>query len=276
MPSHAADRPDLRQILYSVRYKGMTRRALSLALALLLAIGLGLPAAAQGQMTIFAAASLRNALDQAAAQYAKETGKPPPRISYDASSALARQIEQGAPADLFISADTDWMDHVAQKGLIRPGTRVDLFTNHLALIAPKDSTVRLVIERGFPLAQALGPGRLAMAAPAVPAGKYGEASLMALGVWDQVKDRTARGENVRAALQFVARGEAPLGIVYDTDALAEPSVKIVALFPDSSHPKIVYPGAALTANPQATAFLAWLHGPKGAAAFKPFGFVALR
>ena len=253
----------------------MTRRWLSLVLALLLAIGLGLPAAAQGQVIIFAAASLRNALDRAAAEYAKETGTPPAKISYAASSALARQIEQGAPADLFISADADWMDYLANKRLIRPGTRLDLFTNHLALIAPRDSPVKLTVRRGFPLAQALGADRLAMAGPEVPAGKYGEASLTALGVWDQVKDRTARGENVRAALQFVARGEAPLGIVYDTDALTEPQVKIVGLFPDSSHPKIVYPGAAITANPQATAFLKWLHGPKGAAAFKPFGFSAL-
>jgi molybdate transport system substrate-binding protein len=250
----------------------MTRRLLSFVLALLLAIGLGLPAAAQGTITIFAAASLRNALNQAAAQYAKDTGTPPATISYAASSALARQIEQGAPADLFISADSDWMDYLAQKNLIRRGSRVDLFTNHLALIAPKDASVKLAIKRGFPLAQALGEGRLAMAGPEVPAGKYGEASLMALAVWDQVKDRTARGENVRAALQFVARGEAPLGIVYDTDALTEPQVKIVGLFPDSSHPKIVYPGAAITAKAQATAFLAWLHGPKGAAAVKPFGF----
>jgi molybdate transport system substrate-binding protein len=254
----------------------MTRRWLSLVLALLLAIGLHLPAAAQGTVTIFAAASLRNALDQAATAYAKETGTPPARISYAASSALARQIEQGAPADLFISADTDWMDYLGNRRLIRAGTRVDLFTNHLALIAPKDSGVKLAIRRGFPLAQALGAGRLAMAGPEVPAGKYGEAALMALGVWAPVKDRTARGENVRAVLQFVARGEAPLGIVYDTDALSEPQVKIIGLFPDSSHPKIVYPGAAITANPQAAAFLAWLHGPKGAAVFKPFGFTALK
>jgi molybdate transport system substrate-binding protein len=254
----------------------MTRRWLSLVLALLLAIGLSLPAAAQGTVTIFAAASLRNALDQAAAAYAKETGTPPARISYAASSALARQIEQGAPADLYISADTDWMDYLANKRLIRAGTRIDLFTNHLALIAAKDSSIKLTIGRGFPLAQALGAGRLAMAGSEVPAGKYGEAALMALGVWDEVKDRTARGENVRAALQFVSRGEAPLGIVYDTDALSEPQVKIVGLFPDSSHPRIVYPGAAITANPQAAAFLAWLHGPRGAAAFKPFGFTALK
>ena len=266
----------LRPGLYSTKHIEMKRRLFSLVLALLLAVGLSLPAAAQGTVTIFAAASLRNALDQASAQYAKETGTPAARISYAASSALARQIEQGAPADLFISADTDWMDYLATKTLIKPGSRVDLFTNHLALIAPKVSTVKLDIKRGFPLARALGEGRLAMAGAEVPAGKYGEASLTALGVWDQVKDHTARGENVRATLQFVARGEAPLGIVYDTDAMSEPSVKIVGLFPETTHPKIVYPGAALTDNAQAKAFLAWLHGPKGAAAFKPFGFVALR
>jgi molybdate transport system substrate-binding protein len=250
----------------------MTRRLLSLLLAFVLTASVALPAAAQNTLTIFAAASLKNALDDASAAYAKDTGAPPAKISYAASSALARQIEQGAPADLFISADSGWMDYLAKKNLIRKGTRVDLFTNHLALVAPKDSTVKLDIRRGFPLAAALGQGRLAMAGPAVPAGKYGEASLTALGVWDSVKDRTARGENVRATLQFVARGEAPLGIVYDTDALSEPQVRIVALFPDSSHPKIVYPGAAITANPQAKAFLDWLHGPKGAAAVKKYGF----
>jgi molybdate transport system substrate-binding protein len=254
----------------------MTRRLLAFALGLLLAIGFCLPAAAQQPITIFAAASLKNALDQASAAYAKETGAAPPRISYAASSALARQIEQGAPADVFLSADVDWMDYLARKNLIQAPTRLDLFTNHLALVAPKDSPVKLDIRRGFPLAGALGQGRLAMAGPEVPAGKYGEASLMALGVWGQVKDRTARGENVRAALQFVARGEAPLGIVYDTDALTEPRVKIVGLFPDSSHPKIVYPGAAITAKPEAAAFLKWLHGPRAAAIFKPFGFAALK
>lgn len=254
----------------------MTRRRLFALLALVLSLGLALPAAAQNGLTIFAAASLRNALDQASIAYARETGTPPAKISYAASSALARQIEQGAPADLFISADADWMDYLARKSLIQASTRLDLFTNHLALVAPKGSSVRLDIRKGFPLAAALGSGRLAMAGPEVPAGKYGEASLTSLGVWDQVKDRTARGENVRAALQFVAKGEAPLGIVYDTDALAEPHVRIVALFPDWSHSRIVYPGAALTANPQAKAFLDWLHGPKGAAAFKPFGFLAVK
>ena len=169
------------------------------------------------------------------------------------------------------------MDYLAQRKLIRVETRRNLLTNRLALIAPKDSAVALPIRRGMPLAQALGQsGRIAMAGPDVPAGRYGRAALTALGVWDAVKDRTALAENVRSALQFVARGEAPLGIVYDTDAMVEPAVRIVGLFPEDSHPKIVYPGAALTANPQAAAFLSWLHGPKGAAAFKPFGFVALK
>ena len=254
----------------------MRHRLLPLLVTLLLALSLTLPAAAQTPLTIFAAASLKNALDDAAAAYAKETAQPPARISYAASSALARQIEQGAPADLFISADAAWMDYLANKKLIRSGTRRDLYTNHLALIAAKDSPLKLDIKPGFPLAAALGPGRLAMAGPEVPAGKYGEASLSALGVWDTVKDKTARGENVRAALQFVARGEAPLGIVYDTDALSEPMVKIVALFPDASHPPIVYPGAAITTNPQADAFLAWLHGPKGAAAVGKYGFAAVK
>ena len=254
----------------------MTRRRLSLAFALLLALGFALPAAAQGPITVFAAASLKTALDQAAAAYAKETRTPPAKISYAASSALARQIEQGAPTDVFLSADVDWMDYLAKKALIQASTRVDLFTNHLALVAPKDSPVKLDIKRGFPLAAALREGRLAMADSAVPAGKYGEAALISLGVWASVKDRTARGENVRATLQFVARGEAPLGIVYDTDALSEPQVRIVGLFPDSSHPKIVYPGAAITTRPEAAAFVKWLHGPKAAAIFKPFGFAALK
>jgi molybdate transport system substrate-binding protein len=248
--------------------------------ALLAALVLGAvqPAAAQPPVTVFAAASLKNALDAAAAAYAKDSATPPARISYAASSALARQIEQGAPADLYISADVDWMDYLAKKSLIVAGARRDLFTNHLALAAPKDSTVTLKIGPGFPLAAALGDGRLAMAGPDVPAGRYGQAALTALGVWDQVKDRTARGENVRATLQFVARGEAPLGIVYDTDAMSEPAVRIVGLFPESSHPKIVYPGAVVAAstNPAAAPFLAWLHGDKAAAIFKTYGFIALK
>ncbi len=259
----------------------MTRRRLSLLLSILWALGaLGLapPAFAQTSLTVFAAASLKNAMDDATATYAKQTGTPAAKVSYAASSVLARQIEQGAPADVFVSADADWMDYLANKGLIRPETRRNLLTNHLALVAPQDSAVKLDIRPGFPLAAALGQGRLAIAGPDVPAGRYGQAALTALGVWDQVKDRTARGENVRATLQFVARGEAPLGVVYDTDAMSEPAVKIVALFPDSSHPAIVYPGAVVAAstNPAAAAFLTWLHEPEAASIFHKFGFIALR
>ncbi len=255
----------------------MTRRLVSLLLPLLLALGLALPAAAQAPLTVFAAASLKNALDEASAAYAKDSGAPPAKISYAASSALAKQIEQGAPADVFVSADSDWMDYLAKKALIQAASRRDLFTNHLALVAPKDSAVKLDIKKGFPLAANLGAGRLAMAGPDVPAGRYGEASLTSLGVWDSVKDRTARGENVRATLQFVARGESPLGIVYDTDALSEPAVKIVGLFPETSHPRIIYPGAVVAAstNPAAGPFLTWLHGAKAAAIFRKYGFAAL-
>jgi molybdate transport system substrate-binding protein len=262
----------------------MTRRLIALLLPLLLARGLALPAAAQtsssqtAPITVFAAASLKNALDEVSAAYAKNSGAPPAKISYAASSALAKQIEQGAPADVFISADTDWMDYLARRSVIRPASRRDLFTNHLALVAPKDSAAKLDIKPGFPLAAALGGQRLAMAGPDVPAGRYGQASLTALGVWNSVKDKTARGENVRAALQFVARGEAPLGIVYDTDALSEPAVKILGLFPETSHPKIIYPGAVVAAstNPGAAPFLVWLHGAKGEAIFKKYGFAALK
>lgn len=254
----------------------MSRRLAALIVPLALALGLALPARAQ--ITVFAAASLKNALDEASAAYGKDSGSPPARISYAASSTLARQIEQGAPADLFLSADTDWVDYLAKMNLLRPGSRVDLYTNHLALVAAKDSPVKLALRRGMPLATALGAGRLAMAGADVPAGRYGQQALTALGVWDQVKDRTARGENVRATLQFVARGEAPLGIVYDTDANSEPGVRIVALFPDSSHPKIVYPGAVVATStaPAAAPFLAWLHGAKAAAIFRKYGFEALK
>jgi molybdate transport system substrate-binding protein len=252
----------------------LSRRAF-LLLPLILALGLASPAGAQTPLTVFAAASLKNALDDASAAYARDTNTPPPRISYAASSALARQIEQGAPADVFICADSDWMDYAQAKALLQPGTRRNLFTNHLALVAPKDSDLKLTIAKGFNLAGALGVGRLAMAGPDVPAGKYGQASLTALGVWDSVKDKTARGENVRATLQFVARGEAPLGVVYDTDALSEPAVKIVGLFPEASHPKIVYPAAAVSKAPGAAAFIGWLHSAKGAAVFKKYGFSAL-
>ena len=191
---------------------------------------------------------------------------------------LAKQIEQAAPADAFISADSDWMDYVAQRKLIVVASRRDVLTNHLALIAPATSTVHLAIRKGFALAAALGDGRLAIAGPEVPAGKYGRASLQALGAWDGVKDHLAPAENVRGALAFVAQGEAPLGIVYDTDAKVEPKVRIVGLFPDSSHPPIVYPGAVIAAstNPGAAKFLGFLRGPEASAIFRKYGFIVLK
>jgi molybdate transport system substrate-binding protein len=200
-------------------------------------------------------------------------GGTPVRASYGASSALARQIEQGAPADLFVSADADWMDYVAKRSLIQAATRRDLLTNHLVLIAPADSKLALRIAPGMKLAEVLGDGRLAMAGPEVPAGRYGQASLTAMGVWAGVQDRIARAENVRAALALVARGETPMGVVYDTDAKVEPKVRIVGLFPDASHPPILYP-ATLTpsAGPAAAAFLRFLEGPRAAEIFRTYGF----
>jgi molybdate transport system substrate-binding protein len=242
------------------------------------AAGLLAPAAALAQgraLTVFAAASLKDALDAIDAAFAR-SGRGRVVAAYAASSTLARQIEQGADADVFVSADADWMNYAEQRKLIRPGSRRDLASNRLALIAPRDSKLKLTPARGFPLAAALGRGRLAMAAPDVPAGRYGQAALQALGVWDAVKARTAYAENVRAALNFVARGEAPLGIVYETDARVEPGVRVVALFPEATHPRIVYP-AAITArsdNPAASAYLAFLQGPEARAIFRRFGFTA--
>jgi molybdate transport system substrate-binding protein len=253
------------------------RSLLRLALAVALALGLAAPALAQpAPVTVFAAASLKNALDDVNAAYTAQTHTPV-RASYAASSALARQIEQGGPADVFISADADWMDYLAQRKLIVAASRRDLLTNHLALIAPATSGVRLAIRPGFPIAQALGDGRLAIAGPEVPAGKYGRAALQALGVWDGVKDRLAPAENVRAALAFVARGETPLGIVYDTDAKTEPQVRIVGLFPDASHPPIVYPAAVVAAsqNRAAAGYLAFLQSRNAAAIFRRYGFIML-
>ena len=250
-----------------------------LLLAVLGAWLVAAPAAGLAQpqpITVFAAASLKNVLDEEGAAYTAKTGQPV-RFSYAASSALARQIEQGAPADLFISADTDWMDYVAQRRLIVTETRRDLISNHLALIAPADSKLRIRIGKGMPLAKILGDGRLAVAGPDVPAGKYAKASLTTLGVWDAVQPKLAQADNVRGALLFVARGETPLGIVYDTDAKVEPKVRIVGLFPDDSHPPIIYPGAvtANAANPEAASFLGYLQGPEGAAVFRKYGFIVL-
>lgn len=254
------------------------KRTVEILAALLVWLCVAVPATAQTpqRLTVFAAASLKNALDEANAAFTKKGGAPVV-ASYAASSALARQIEQGADADVYVSADVDWMDYVATKGLIQPRSRVSLLTNRLALIAPADSAVKLTPARGFPIVQALGSGRLAMAGLDVPAGRYGKAALTSLGVWSGVESKAAFAENVRAAMTFVARGEAPLGIVYDTDAMVEPRVRIVALFPQASHPRIVYPAAvvARSRNPAATAYLNFLKGPEARAIFRRYGFTRL-
>lgn len=251
------------------------RSWLGLTLALSMAPGL---AQAQSNVVIFAAASLKNALDEIASTWSKDTGKPAPKISYAASSALAKQMEQGAPADMFISADLDWMDYVQGKNLIKNDTRFNLLGNKIVIIAPRDSRTASLTIKGDDLAKALAGGRLSVANVAsVPAGKYGKAALEKLGAWNAVKDSIAQAENVRAALLLVARGEAPLGIVYSTDAAAEPNVKIVATFPEDSHPPIIYP-AALTkesSNADAKAFLDFLRSGKARTSFEKQGFTVL-
>jgi molybdate transport system substrate-binding protein len=250
-------------------------------LLFLLAAGLALPsmatAAQAAEVTVFAAASLKNALDDAAKAYEAKTGDKVV-LNYAASSALAKQIESGAHADIFFSADLAWMDYLQQKTLIDTASRRTLLGNTLVLIAPKDSTVSLPIEKNFALLQALGAdGKLAMASvDSVPAGKYGKAALTYLGVWDAVAPRVAQAENVRAALAFVARGEAPLGIVYGTDAKAEPAVRVVGTFPEESHPKIEYPVALLAnAKPEARKFLDFLLSPEAVPSFEAQGFAIL-
>lgn len=233
---------------------------------------------AQSHVVVFAAASLKNALDEIATTWSRDTGKPMPRTSYAASSALAKQIEQGAPADLFISADLDWMDYVQGRNLIKTDSRFDLLGNEIVLIAPKDSKLTTVEIKGADLARALAGGRLSMAnVDAVPVGKYGKAALEKLGAWNDVKNHLAQAENVRAALLLVARGEARLGIVYATDAAAEPTVKIVGAFPADLHPPIVYPAAVAkdSTNADAKAFLDFLRSAKARSAFEKQGFTVL-
>jgi molybdate transport system substrate-binding protein len=256
----------------------MTRRFwISLLVGATLASGIG-PAAAQGRdVLVFAAASLKNALDDIAGQWQRETGKKV-AISYAASNNLIRQIENGAPADIFMSADLDWMDYGQQKNLIKPETRSNLLGNKIVLIAPKDSTLSVKVEPGFDVLAALKGGRLSMGnVDAVPAGKYGKAALEKLGAWDKVKGRIAQAESVRAALLLVSRGETPLGIVYQTDAASEPGVKIVGTFPEDSHPPIIYPVALTKDSNNATAadFLKYIRSPAAKPAFEKQGFTVL-
>lgn len=232
---------------------------------------------AERTVTVYAAASLTSALQEAGKDFETATGTKV-KFSFAASSLLARQIEAGAEADVFFSADAEWMNYLADRSLVQTASRKDILSNRLALIAAKENLVQLEIKAGFALAQALGDGRLAIADPdSVPAGRYARSALTSLGVWGSVADRLARAENVRVALTHVARGEAPLGIVYETDAKAEPLVRVVGIFPATSHVPIVYP-AALTAHgtsTEARAFLKYIQGDKAAAAFERHGFTVL-
>jgi len=226
-----------------------------------------------GSVTVFAASSLKTALDAVSAAWTAETGHEAV-LAFAGSSALARQIERGAPADVFISANRAWMDRLEAAGHVAPGSRIDLLTNTLVLIAhgPADP---IRISPGFDLGARLGDGRLAMAlVDAVPAGMYGKAALEALGVWSGVAPRVAQANNVRAALALVAVGEAPLGIVYETDAAAEDAVSVIGVFPPDTHPTVVYPAAAIAgrSTPLTEAFLAFLRGDTARTIFESHGF----
>jgi len=224
---------------------------------------------------VLAAASLQESMNAAADAWAKQ-GHVRPVISFAASSSLARQVEAGAPADLFVSADEDWMDDLAAKHLIAPATRSDFLGNRLVIVAAKNNRVRIPL-RPAALARVLTAGPLAMAdTDSVPAGKYGKAALEKLGVWSQVEPKVVRAENVRAALALVDRGAAPLGIVYATDAKASPSVRIAGVFPDATHPPITYPIARLTSSssPDAERFRRFLVSRTGKAIFVRYGFSA--
>src|ERR1700726_2451213 len=236
------------------------------------------PAFAQDKsLTVFAAASMKNALDDVDAAYTAKTGV---KIvaSYAASSALAKQIEQGAPGDFFVSADTDWMDYATTKKAINEPTRINLLGNSIVLIAPKDSGIdNVTIGQGFDLAKLAGTGKIATGdVSAVPVGKYAKAALERLGAWQAAEPKFAMAESVRAALMLVARGEAVLGIVYSTDAKVEPGVKIVGTFPADSHPPIIYPVAATaTAKPEAADYLAFLRSSASKTIFEKYGFTFL-
>jgi molybdate transport system substrate-binding protein len=252
------------------------RRWIAFASALILAL-LAPPAGARDarrpELLVFAAASLTDVLGELSRGFEQQGGIPV-RLSFAASSVLARQIEAGGRADVFISADQEWMDYLQQRNLIEKASRRDLAGNRLVLIAPADSKVALEIAPGFPLVAALGGGRLATGDPdIVPVGRYARAALTSLGVWNQVQDRLVRADNVRSAMMFVARGETPLGIVYTTDALADPKVRIVDTFPQNTHPPITYPGALIKgAHTDAIAYLNYLASPRVSETWRRFGF----
>jgi molybdate transport system substrate-binding protein len=258
----------------------ITRRAVCVALAALAASGLGFGSAraqeVQPELLVFGAASLSNVLDEISASYTRDTGQAV-KASYAASSALARQIEAGARADVFLSADVEWMDYMQSHQLIDPATRSDLLGNRLVLVAPAASDVKLQIAPHFALAQALGKDKLATGDPEyVPVGRYARSALTALGVWNDVADRLVRADNVRTALAFVSRGEVPLGIVYATDARVDKGVRVVDTFPENTHSKIVYPVAATQdAREGARRYVEYLRKPEAQALFQKYGFVTL-
>ncbi len=233
------------------------------------------PALAQDKsLTVFAAASMKNALDDIDADYTAKTGVKLV-ASYAASSTLAKQVEQGAPADIFVSADTDWMDYATAKKNINESTRVNLLGNSMVLIAPKDSRIGdVTIGQGFDLAKLAGDGKIATAdVKSVPVGKYAKASLEKLGAWSAAEPKFAMTENVRAALALVARGEAALGIVFSTVAMVDPGVMIIGTFPAYSHPQIIYPVAATaTAKAEAADYLAFLRSSAAKTVFEKYGF----
>jgi molybdate transport system substrate-binding protein len=257
----------------------MMHRLAGLFLSFVILCGsVGSPALAEDKtIVVFAAASMKNALDDIDAAFTAKTGVKV-AASYAASSTLAKQIEQGAPADIFVSADTDWMDYATAKKNINEPTRVNLLGNSIVLIAPKDSKLDNVdIGPGFDLAKLAGDGKIATGdVKAVPVGKYAKAALEKLGAWQAAEPKFAMAESVRAALTLVARGEATLGIVYATDAKVEPGVKIIGTFPADTHPPIIYPVAAtVTAKPEASDYLAYLKSQAAKTVLEKYGFVYL-
>ena len=257
----------------------MLLRRRFLGLVALLACGAACAAAPPTgrPVTVFAAASLTNVLQKAGDDFTRATGVPV-RLSFAASSVLARQIEAGASADVFVSADQEWMDYLDQRGLIDKATRRNIVGNRLVLVAPADSPLQLKIAPGFAITAALGNGRLATGDPdSVPVGRYARQALTTLGVWNDVADRLVRAEDVRHALMFVARGEVPLGIVYETDARMDPRVRVIDTFPNGTHLPITYPVAATKGSgPDAGRFADYLRSEAGRATFESFGFTVLR
>jgi molybdate transport system substrate-binding protein len=257
------------------------RRFLAGASALFATLLLAVPAGAQEtrkrELLVFAAASLTNVLGELSTAFEKQGGVPV-KLSFAASSVLARQIEAGGKADVFISADQEWMDYLQSRGLIDKPTRRNLVGNRLVLIAPADSKIDLKIAPGFKLAAALSGGRLSTGDPdTVPVGRYARSALTSLGVWDEIQDRLVRADNVRSAMMFVARGEVPLGIVYTTDALIDSKVRIVDTFPENTHAPITYPAAGVQgAKGEAIAYLNFLASADASETWKRFGFLELK